>query len=116
MKRAIELVEKNRVSFQKLVAMKTLYVPTKQVESITEQARTELAKLFCSEGRTMKLTDWINSMDTTSNRNEKYEIKALCLQYGWIREVSYSELTQEQREKYNIIGTNSHLIVYVKGM
>ncbi len=116
MRRAISLVEKCGESFRNIVKMKTTYKPQKKVESIFEQAKTELMKLASAPDGMMNLRDWYASMDTTKNRNEKLELKEFSKLKGWVQEFEYSELSSEQREKYGITNAQAHAVRYLKGL
>jgi hypothetical protein len=116
MNRAITMVEKNRIAFEKIVQMKASYNPPKKVESMEDQAKTELMKVAYSKYKGLTTEKWYDAMDTTTNRYDKNEIRKFCKSKGWIKCVGYSDLTQEERKNFGVTNHNSKVWLYVGGL
>jgi hypothetical protein len=97
MKRAIELVERNRDNFRKIVEAKRMYVPRRKPISIEDEAKVLLAILANAKDRMLTSGQWLDMYSGTANRQKKDELRRFCISRGWVKSYRWNDLKHETR-------------------
>lgn len=113
MERAINLVERNRGHFRKVVAMKRKNLPREKPKSQIEVARSMLPPLASSKYQMLSAGEWMSKVDTVTNTNKQTELKQLCFSHGWVK---IANPTPELRRKLGVTSNNIQICRYVKGL
>lgn len=115
MQRAINLVERNRENFKRIIEAKRKHVPRRQPISIEDEAKNMLLVLASAEDKILMSGEWLNRYDGTSNKGKKDELRNYCLSKGWVKVLSYREVEPEIRKKIGMT-IQGRVYKYIKGL
>ena len=113
MKKALNLVERNREHFKTIVSIKRKNIPTESPKSQIEGARSMLIPLANSKHQMLTMGEWMDLVTTVTNHDKRSNLKQICITKGWVEIV---ESTPEIREMLEVTSPNAHICKYIKGL